>query len=590
VHVIATAGHVDHGKSTLVRALTGMQPDRWAEERRRGMTIDLGYAWTTLAGGQQIAFVDVPGHERFVTNMLAGAGPVPAVLFVVAADEGWRAQSSEHLDALNALQVRHGVLAVTRADLGDPDATARQAVEQLAGTTLAGLPTVPVSAVTGAGLADLRAALGRLVQNLPTDADTSSSRLWVDRVFTVRGAGTVVTGTLGSGLLRRGDEVQIRPSGRRVRVRGLETLRTTVDEARAVARVAVNLRGIRPDEIRRGDALTAPGLWGDVRVLDVRLHLLVARAPTSAVLHVGSAAVPVRIRPLGDDTARLTLATALPVHIGEHAVLRDPGAHQVVAGVTVLDTMPPGMDRRGAARRRADELVALTGVPDAGAEVSRRGAVRRDDLVAAGVRVPVQLAGSVANEGWLVSDETWKQWSERLLVAVDTWATTHPEHPGMSRRSAAAAAGVPDLALLDGVARAARLVVDADGVHRRDAVASVPDDVARRLAGFVERLREDPFAAPDAPELAAAGLTERHLAVATRADQLIKIASGVYLHPDAIAEAVRRLSSLEQPFTMSQARTALGTTRRVAVPLLELLDGRGLTHRVDSQHRVVRPN
>ena len=585
MHVIATAGHVDHGKSTLVRALTGMEPDRWAEERRRGMTIDLGYAWTTTAGGEQIAFVDVPGHERFVTNMLAGVGPVPAVLFVVAADEGWRAQSSEHLDALNALQVRHGVLAVTRADLGDADATARQAREHLAGTTLAGLPAVPVSAVTGAGLDDLRAALDRLTRDLPAVADTSPTRLWVDRVFTVHGAGTVVTGTLGSGFLCRGDEVQLRPSGRRVRVRGLETLRRTVDEARAVARVAVNLRGVRPDEIRRGDALTAPGHWADVRLLDVRLHLLVARAPSSAVLHVGSAAAPARIRPLGDDTARLTLATALPVHIGEHAVLRDPGAHQVVAGVTVLDTMPPALDRRGAARRRADELLAVTGVPDPVAEVTRRGAVRRKDLVAAGVPAPERIGGSISTEGWLVSDETWKRWTGKLLVAVDTWAATHPEHPGMSRRSAATAAGVPELALIDTVAQDGGLIVDADGVHRRDAAVSVPDDVARRLAGFVERLREDPFAAPDAPELAAAGLTERQLAVATRTGQLIRIAPGVYLLPDAVDEAVRRLSSLEQPFTMSQARTALGTTRRVAVPLLELLDARGLTHRVDPQRR-----
>jgi selenocysteine-specific elongation factor len=551
------------------------------------MTIDLGYAWTTMDDGAQVAFVDVPGHERFVTNMLAGVGPVPAVLFVVAADEGWRAQSDEHLDALSALGVRHGILAVTRSDLGDAAGAAREAHDHLAGTTLAGLPTVSVSAVTGAGVAELRAALDRLIRELPDEAATLPTRLWVDRVFTVRGAGTVVTGTLGSGSLQRGDEVQLRPSGRRVRVRGLETLRTTVDEARAVARVAVNLRGIRPDEIRRGDALTAPGQWGDVRVMDVRLRPLVARAPASAVLHVGSAAVPTRIRPLGDDAARLTLAAPVPVHIGERAVLRDPGAHQVVAGVTVLDTMPPPFDRRGAARRRADELAAVTGVPDAAAEVARRGAVRSNDLVAAGVRLPVRIARSVSNGEWLISDETWQRWSERLAVAADEWATTHPEHPGMSRRSAAVAAAVPDIALVDGVARAAGLVVDADGVHRRDATASIQGGAARELAAFVERLRKDPFAAPDAQELTAAGLTERQLAVATRAGQLIKIASGVYLLPEAIGEAVRRLADLEQPFTMSQARRALATTRRVAVPLLELLDARGLTQRVDSQHRAV---
>jgi selenocysteine-specific elongation factor len=325
-----------------------------------------------------------------------------------------------------------------------------------------------------------------------------------------------------------------------------------------------------------------------VRVLDVRLRLLVAHQPASAVLHVGSAAVPARIRPLGDDTARLTLATPVPLHIGERAVLRDPGAHHVVAGVIVLDTLPPPLDRRGAARRRASELAAVTGVPDAAAEVARRGAVRCADLVAAGVRLPEQIAGSVSDGDWLISDETWQHWTERLAVAVDEWARTHSEHPGMSRRSAAVAAAVPDIALVDGVARAAGLVVDADGVHRRDITASIPDDTARALAGFVERLRKDAFAAPDAQELAAAGLTEQRLAVATRAGQLIKIASGIYLLPDAIGEAVRRLSDLEQPFTMSEARTALDTTRRVAVPLLELLDARRLTHRVDAQRRTMR--
>jgi selenocysteine-specific elongation factor len=520
--------------------------------------------------------------------MLAGVGPVPAVLFVVAADEGWRAQSSEHLEALNALGVRHGVLAVTRADLGDADSAAKQARDHLAGTGLADIAAVRVSAVTGAGLDELRTALVRLTRQLPVDADAGSSRLWVDRVFTVRGAGTVVTGTLGSGSLRRGDEVQLRPSGRLVRVRGLEMLQTPVDEARAVARVAVNLRGVQQGEIGRGDALTTPGHWADVRVLDVRLQSVVARTPGSVVLHVGSAAVPARVRPLGGDTARLTLATPVPVHTGERALLRDPGAHRVVAGVTVLDTLPPRLDRRGAARRRANELAVVDGDPDAAAEVGRRGSIRRDELVSAGVHVPAEVAGAVAAQGWLISDQAWKQWVEQLSVAVDEWASTHPEHPGMARRSAAIAAGVPDPALVDEVAYAAGLIVDADGIHRPGSAAVLTDDVARHLTGFVERMRKDPFAAPDAPELAAAGLTERQLAVATRAGQLTRIAPGVYLLPDAIDEANRRLAALEQPFTMSQARAALDTTRRVAVPLLELLDARGLTYRIDAHRRAMR--
>ena len=226
MYVIATAGHVDHGKSTLVRALTGMEPDRWAEERRRGMTIDLGYAWMTLPAGDKLAFVDVPGHERFVPNMLAGLGPVPAVMFVVAADGGWMPQSAEHLAAVDALGVRHGLLVITRSDLADPAPATRQARAEIARTSLGAVEAISVSAVTGQGLDDLRAALIRLVDSLGAAAAAGPApvRLWIDRSFTIKGAGTVVTGTLPAGTVRNGQELALAPSGRTVRVRGLEAL------------------------------------------------------------------------------------------------------------------------------------------------------------------------------------------------------------------------------------------------------------------------------------------------------------------------------------------------------------------------------
>ncbi len=224
MHVIATAGHVDHGKSMLVRALTGMEPDRWEAERRRGMTIDLGFAWTTLPSGEEIAFVDVPGHERFITNMLAGAGPAPAVMFVVAADEGWMPQSAEHLAAIDALGVRNGVLVVTRADLADPAPALRQAAVKIAETSLEGMEAVAVSALTGQGLADLAAALGRLAARLPQPDLRSGVRLWLDRVFAVKGSGTVVTGTLQAGTVQAGDELTATPAMRTLRVRGVQSL------------------------------------------------------------------------------------------------------------------------------------------------------------------------------------------------------------------------------------------------------------------------------------------------------------------------------------------------------------------------------
>ncbi|HEY1973382.1 MAG TPA: GTP-binding protein, partial [Pseudonocardia sp.] len=231
MQVIATAGHVDHGKSTLLRALTGMEPDRWAEERRRGMTIGLGFVWTRLPGGRTVAFVDVPGHERFVDTMLAGVGPVPAVLFVVAADEGWMPQSEEHLDALDALGTRHGLLVITRSDRLDPELALTEASERLAGSSLAGLDAVCVSATTGAGMDRLRSGLATLLDRMPKPDPDADVRLWVDRAFTIRGAGTVVTGTLAAGRLRVDDQLVLEPGGRPVRVRGLQSLGQPVAEA-----------------------------------------------------------------------------------------------------------------------------------------------------------------------------------------------------------------------------------------------------------------------------------------------------------------------------------------------------------------------
>ncbi|NNH24862.1 GTP-binding protein, partial [Pseudokineococcus marinus] len=269
MHVLATAGHVDHGKSALVRALTGREPDRWAEEQRRGLTLDLGFAWTDLddgaGGAERVALVDVPGHERFVPTMLAGVGPVPAVLLVVAADGGWMPQSQEHLDALDALGVRSGLVVVSRADLVDATgaaATAADVAQRLVGTSLEGSPSVVVSARTGAGTEALRAAVVRLVRGLPPADPGAPPRLWLDRSFTIRGAGTVVTGTLPEGVLRTGDELEaVTPDGERrsVRVRGLQSLEEPRPEVAGPARVAVNLRGASAGDVPRGSALLAPG-------------------------------------------------------------------------------------------------------------------------------------------------------------------------------------------------------------------------------------------------------------------------------------------------------------------------------------------
>ena len=580
MHVVATAGHVDHGKSTLVRALTGMEPDRWAEERRRGMTIDLGYAWTGLPSGAVLGFVDVPGHARFIGNMLAGLGPAPSVLVVVAADEGWRQQSTEHLAAVDALGLTAGVLAVTRSDLADPGPALAEATERIARSSLGAIEAVAVSGATGAGLDELRAALDRLVATLPPPDTAARVRLWVDRAFTIKGSGTVVTGTLGAGTLRVGDTLDL--GGRSVRIRGLQSLGTSYDELAAVARVAVNLRGVERDEVGRGAVLLTPQVWRTTAAVDVRLSA--AEVPTELMLHVGSAGLPVHVRPLGDDVARLVLPRPLPLQAGDRAVLRDPGGHRVVAGVVVLDADPPLLGRRGAAAARAAALAG--GQPDLAAEVSRRGAVRASDLQTLGIEV-VAVDGVRVEGDWLVDDNRWGAWASALVGAVDGHAAMHPLEAGMPAEEARRAIGLPDLRLLAPLVAGAGLEQVTGRVRRPGTGPQLGVNVDR----LVERLEQAPFDAPEQPDLDALGLGRKEVAAAIAAGRLLRLpaadGTGVLLLPTAPARAMRLLAALPQPFTASAARQALGTTRRVAIPLLEHLDGRGWTRRLDGSVREV---
>ncbi|MBQ1075970.1 selenocysteine-specific translation elongation factor [Micromonospora sp. C31] len=580
--VVATAGHVDHGKSTLVRALTGMEPDRWAEERRRGMTIDLGFAWTTLPSGATVAFVDVPGHERFVPNMLAGVGPVPAALVVVAADEGWMPQSAEHLAALDALGVAYGLLVVTRADLADPGPATARARAELAATCLGAVDAVAVSAVTGAGLPRLRAALDRLAARLPAPPADAPVRLWVDRAFTVRGAGTVVTGTLGGGRLRVGDELELAGSAQTVRVRGLHCLGVARPEVDPVARVAVNLRGTPRDRLGRGDALLSPGRFHRTDLLDVRLAGdPAARLPATLTLHIGAAAVPARVRPLGGDTVRLRLARPLPLRVGDRALLRDPGRHHVAGGVTVLDVAPPPLTRRGAAVARAAVLATVDGRADLAGELRRRRLARTADLLRCGVEV----TGRPVAGDWLADPEHWRVLGARLVEEVARHAREHPLEPGAPVELLRQRLDLPERALVEALVRPPLRL----RAGRVTAVAAdvLPEPVARAVARVRAEYADRPFRAPEAEHLADLGLGPREIGAAVRAGALLRLAENVVLLPGAADDAVRVLAGLPQPFTLSAARQALDTTRRVAVPLLELLDRRGATRRLPDDARVV---
>jgi selenocysteine-specific elongation factor len=462
---------------------------------------------------------------------------------------------------------------------------------------------VCVSGATGAGLDELRAALGKLVAALPAPDINADVRLWVDRAFTIRGAGTVVTGTLAAGSLHVGDELELAPGGRRVVVRGLQSLGAPADSVAAVARVAVNLRGVSRDSVHRGAALLTPGTFLLTRTLDVRLSptsrhgdisgfpgtlspryvSMSGKGAALMVLHVGTAAVAARVRPLGADTARLTLAQPLPLRIGDRALLRDPGTRRIPAGITVLDVRPPVLRRRGAAVARAAQLSTMDGSPDGIAELRRRGLVRRDELIAMGVPEP---AGVPHVAGWLIDPPLLAQRAGALANAVAAYAAANPLEPGMPLETARQLTGMPDVRLVE-LLLGEQLCVTDGRVHVIGSARGLPDAVRDAVFQIRQELAQRPFAAPEAQRLAELGLGPKQLAAAVRAGELLKIADGIYLSPGADDDALTRLRSLPSPFTLSQARQALDTTRRVAVPIMELLARRGMSRqRPDGTHEL----
>ncbi|GGH91719.1 selenocysteine-specific translation elongation factor [Arthrobacter liuii] len=596
MHVVATAGHVDSGKSTLVRALTGMEPDRWEEERRRGLTIDLGYAWTTLPSGQDVAFVDVPGHERFLGNMLAGIGPAPVVCFVVAADEGWQAQSGDHRDAVAALGIEHGVVVLSRADRASgqriADVLARTRTE-LAGTGLRDAPAVAVSAIDGTGLADLRAVLDGVLAGVPHPATDGRIRLWVDRSFTITGSGTVVTGTLAAGTLAQGDRLQLLGhfDSRPVAVRGLQSRDTSYTAVGPVSRVALNLRDVSATDIRRGDALVTPDAWPTTSVVGIHRTTGVAYTdvPEQLMVHVGTASVPARLRPFGADHARLVLDRRLPLVLGDRLVLRDPGSRSVLGGARILDADPPALLRRGDGAHWAERLAGMDPAGDVLGEVAARGLVEVHHLGRLGL-VPEHDAEAPSGVrvfgAWWVHAPLFDAWQHRLRTAVQALQDGDPLAPGLSMGAARDLLALPDEKLLSHVIVAAGL--EQDGGHvRLPGSRGTLGAIEPAVAELERRLTARAFHAPEAGELAALGLGTRELAAAERTGRLLRLRDGVVLLPTAPALAMRALAGLDQPFTTSQARQALDTTRRIAVPLLEHLDSRGWTQRLDAGHRKV---
>jgi selenocysteine-specific elongation factor len=644
-HVIGTAGHVDHGKSALVLGLTGTDPDRLAEEKARGMTIDLGFAWTTLPSGREVGFVDVPGHERFVHNMLAGVGGVDCALLVVDAAEGWQPQSAEHLAILDLLGIATGVVALTKVDLVDRDRVAEvagQVRERLAGTTLAGAALVETAAPAGLGLDQLRAELDRALDRVAEPPDRGRPRLPVDRVFSVRGSGTVVTGTLSGGALDADAEAVLLPAGRRVRIRGLQAHGRPVERATPARRLAVNLAGVATAEVARGDVLVLPGQWRPTRTADCRLRCLPSapaplRARGAYLLYAGAAEAAVRLQPLdavevppGEHAlVRVHLDTPLVLDPFEPVVLRDSGRDETVGGGPVLDPFPPAAVRGTAARvRRVEELEAreAAGHPGLVARVlAERSLVALADLpalVAAGREQADAMLAAAAEQGqarrgravaWAPS--AWRQAKESVLAAVAAHHRAEPLAPGMPVQHARAAARRPARPAGDGArpgppggAAGQEAVWAAGGAEALDALVAagqlVADGPVVRLPEHGVRLDpaqqavrarvQDALAAGGVAGLSEAalgqlGVDRRLLAALVRLGVLVPIGAGLYLGRDAFDQAVASLRAAfpgGRAFSATEAKQAMGTTRKTAIPLLEHLDRGGVTVRQGDLRRL----
>lgn len=584
--VIGTAGHVDHGKSTLIEALTGRDPDRWAEEKRRGLTIDLGFAWAEF-DGVEVGFVDVPGHEKFIKNMLSGIEAVQAALLVVAADEGWMPQSEEHLAVLDLLEIDHCVVALTRVDLADAETlelAELEVLEKLEGTSLEGSPVVRVSAPRGQGTDELRSALAAMVERTQV-ADVGRPRLWVDRAFAVSGAGTVVTGTLVGGSLEVGSDVMVWPGEHSARVRSLQSHEAATERVAPGNRAAASLVGVEVSEAARGAMVGIPGQWlvTDRALVDLRTVRMLSKPLKDRGayhFHIGSGAVPARLRLLeGDDlagsgAALLSLSRSVPLAVGDRFILREVGRRAVVGGGRVLDPAPRG----GGSRLRAGlELLrsAVDASPERKAEtlLQVRG---REDAITLAAHSGGGSAGSASVSGHVIDQAAIASLAARAVEVVTAYHQRHPLRTGIPRAELAEQLGL-EASLLEMVVTADRGLTD-EGTAIRAAEFEGgwgPEqegewETARRL------LEENGLAVPRASQLGLGVETSHAL---ERDGRLLRIDEDLVYLPDQVEQIEAAVAGLGNGFTVAEFRDALGITRRHAVPLLEWLDRRGVTRR-----------
>ncbi len=608
--VIGTAGHIDHGKSTLITALTGVDPDRLAEEKRRGMTIDLGFGHLRLPSGREVGIVDVPGHARFIRNMLAGTHGLDAVMLVIAADEGVMPQTREHLEIVDLLEVRRGVVVLSKVDLVDADWLAlvrSEVVEAIAGTSLEGSPVVPFSAVSGEGREALLVELDTLLAAAEPRPDRGRPRLPIDRVFTMSGFGTVVTGTLVDGTMSVGEELEVVPSGLMVRVRGLQQHNRKVDTALPGSRVAANLTGAEKKDLSRGDVLARPKTLAATRRVDATVRV-VASAPqplrhgAELMMHTGTAEVACRVILLEADQLEpgaqgwVQLYLERPVAAAEHDrfILRVPSPAMTIAGGRLIDVTPRKHSRHDSAIRESLERRAAGDVLQEELRKYPRG-VTVAALLKATMSPDADVAALDARRigDWLFDTAAWRAITDRAAHELDSYHDAHPLRSGMAREELRNRLGVLPAAFSSVVQG---LVEDGRAEEREGTVARPGhrvelNDGGGAAAALLELLGRQPFAPPSLAEaLQQTGATQEVVRALGQRGDIVRVNDEIAFTKDAYDAAVaivKEIVSSTGSITVAQLRDRMGASRRPVLALLEHLDSQRVTRRVGDA-RVLR--
>lgn len=636
MRVIGTAGHVDHGKSTLVHALTGIDPDRLKEEKEREMTIDLGFAWLKLPSGLEVSIVDVPGHEDFIKNMLAGVGGIDLALFVVAADEGVMPQTREHLAILDLLQVRDGVVALTKSDLVEDsewlEMVQEEVREELTGSILQDARIVPVSARTGQGLPELLAELDRLLQSPPARHETGRPRMPIDRVFSIAGFGTVVTGTLIDGRLRSGQEVEILPRGLKARIRGLQTHKAKLELAIPPSRVAVNLTGVSTEQLQRGDVLTTPGWLRPTSQLDVRLRLLKS-APRPLVhnatvdFFTGTMQCQARVRILdrkevapGEESwVQLVLSAQVCVVKGDRFIIRQTSPSLTLGGGLIVDPFPQRRHRRFQPEviQRLDLLARGTPEEMLLQELEREQPCEVATLIARstlGTDKATQTLHTLLQEGqvvllsashepstthyplpatlYVISASGWESLLERMVSLLRDYHQRYPLRAGMPREELKSRLRLPPRALNEAVSRAARqgvLIETETTLSLADHRVTLDAEQQRHVTELLQAFQRNPYSPPSLAE-GEALVGSEVLAALIEQGKLVKVSDTVLFLAETYQEMTQAVVDHLQRhgrITLAQVRDMFNTSRKYAQALLEHLDEKRVTKRLGDE-RILR--